>query len=292
MNFLQIEAIGRPFYDGLMTWAAHAVPQLIAALAVLTVGVWLSSWLARQVGNIFEREPRIDPMLRGVLKAVVRYAVLIIVLVAALGQLGVQTTSILAALGAAGLAIGLALQGTLSNIAAGMMLLWLRPYRIGDYIDAGGVAGTVKDVGLFATELHSWDGIYQFVPNSELWNKRVINYNRLPTRLVELKSSISYSDDIDKAKSVLIEIAKADTRALSEPEPAVFVSALHDSSVEISLRVWVSTDDYWATMRALNEQSKKALEEAGISIPFPQLDVHLDQPKVIPVDTQENTINA
>jgi small conductance mechanosensitive channel len=127
--------------------------------------------------------------------------------VAVLGQLGIQTTSILAALGAAGLAIGLAMQGTLSNIAAGLMLLWLRPFRVGDYIDTGSVAGKVKEVGLFATEMHSWDGIFLFVPNSELWNKRIMNYSRLPTRLVDLAFGVAYEDNLARGQQVLLALA-------------------------------------------------------------------------------------
>lgn len=274
MSALQIQTEASTFVATMTAWAAQALPQLIAAILLLIVGVWLSGWLSRQVGKLVDRQQRIDPTLRGVLTSLVRYAVLLIVAVAVLGQLGIQTTSILAALGAAGLAIGLALQGTLSNIAAGIMLLWLRPYRVGDYIDAGGIAGTVKEVGLFATEMHSWDGVFQFVPNSELWNKRVINYSRLSTRLVELKCGIAYDDDIDEAKTILLELAKADARVRPDPSPIVFVSKLGDSSVEISLRAWVATGDYWATLRDFNENSKAKLEAAGLTIPFPQLDVH------------------
>jgi small conductance mechanosensitive channel len=275
MSALQIQTEATTFVAGLTTWAAQALPQLIAAIVLSIAGVWLSGWLSRQVGKLVDRERRIDPTLRGVLTSLVRYAILLIVAVAVLGQLGIQTTSILAALGAAGLAIGLALQGTLSNIAAGIMLLWLRPYRVGDYIDAGGIAGTVKEVGLFATEMHSWDGIFQFVPNSELWNKRVTNYSRLPTRLVELKCGIAYDDDIEKAKTILLDLANSDARVKPEPAPVVFVSTLGESSVEVSLRAWVATGDYWATLRDFNERSKSALEAVGLTIPFPQLDVHL-----------------
>ncbi|MGE0052717.1 MAG: mechanosensitive ion channel family protein [Hyphomicrobium sp.] len=276
MEPLQLANASRTFIDGLTRWAVEAVPNILAALVLFAVGVWFSGWVARQLGRGIDREERIDPTMRGVLTSLARYGILIVTLVAVLGQLGVQTTSILAALGAAGLAIGLALQGTLSNIAAGMMLLWLRPYRVGDFIDAGGVAGTVKEVGLFATEMHSWDGVYQFVPNSELWNKRIINYNRLPTRLVEIKCGIGYNDDIDKAKAIMLQLADADMRVLSQPAPTVFVSALQDSSVEVSLRAWAETADYFGTLRDLNESCKKAFDAAGISIPFPQLDVHLD----------------
>ncbi len=185
--------------------------------------------------------------------SLVRYGILIVVVVAVLAQIGIQTTSILAALGAAGLAIGLAIQGTLSNIAAGMMLLWLRPFRIGDYIDTGSAAGTVKDLGLFATELHSWDGIYLFVPNSELWNKKLINYSRLPTRLNDLAFGVDYADDLDKGLETLLAVAGADKRVLPDPAPLVFVDQLGDSAVVLRLRVWGANADYWDLRRALTK---------------------------------------
>lgn len=276
MNPQPIQDDAGSFLEGLAAWAIQVLPNLVAATVILLIGFWLSGWVARQVGNLFDDLEQVDATLRGVLTSLVRYTILAIVFVAALGQLGVQTTSILAALGAAGLAIGLALQGTLANVAAGVMLLWLRPFRVGDYIDAGGVAGTVKEVRLFATEMHTWDGVYQFVPNSELWNKRVINYSRLPTRLVQVKYGIAYGDDIGKGKRVLLALAKSDERIISDPEPQIFVSLLGDNAVELSLRAWAAVDDYWSTLRDLNERGKSALEGAGLTIPFPQLDVHHD----------------
>ena len=272
MNPQLIQANAGSFLEGLTAWGILVLPNLVAAALILMIGFWLSGWVARQVGHLFDDLEQVDATLRGVLTSIVRYAILVIVFVAALSQLGVQTTSILAALGAAGLAIGLALQGTLANVAAGVMLLWLRPFRVGDYIDAGGVSGTVKEVRLFASEIHTWDGVYQFVPNSELWNKRVINYSRLPTRLVQVKYGVAYGDDIGKGKSVLLALAKSDERVISDPEPQIFVSMLGDNAVELSLRVWVVRDDYWSTLRDLNEKGKSALESAGLTIPFPQLD--------------------
>lgn len=263
------------FLEALIAWAAQALPNLLAAIALMLFGLWFAGWAARTVGRVADRERRFDPTLKGVLTSLVRYTIVIIFFIAVLGQLGIQTTSILAALGAAGLAIGLALQGTLSNIAAGMMLLWLRPFRTGDYIDAGDVSGTVKEVGLFASELHSWDGVYQFVPNSELWNKRLTNYSRLPTRMVQVKYGIAYDDDIETGKATLLALAEADPRVHSDPAPIVFVSTLGDSAVELSLRAWVQNTDYWPTVRALNEEGKRALENAGLSIPFPQRDIHI-----------------
>jgi small conductance mechanosensitive channel len=263
------------FLEGLATWAAATVPQIIGALLLLVVGWWIASYAQRAMAALLGRQSHIDAMLSGVIASVVRYAILIVVVVAVLAQLGIQTTSILAALGAAGLAIGLAMQGTLSNIAAGMMLLWLRPFRVGDYIDTGAVAGTVKELGLFASELHSWDGIYQFVPNSELWNKKIINYSRLPTRLVDLAFGVSYEDDLAKGQEVLLKLADADARVAFNPAPQTFVDELGDSAVVLRLRVWAASSDYWTLRRALTERGKAALEAAGLSIPFPQRDLHL-----------------
>ncbi len=273
MTPLQIgEEIGT-FSAALAERLAAILPNAVTALILLAAGWALAGWAERGVGRLLDRA-QIEPTLRGVTTAVVRYALLIIVIVAALGQLGIQTTSVLAALGAIGLAIGLALQGTLANIAAGIMLLWLRPFRVGDYIDAGGVAGTVRDVGLFASQLDSWDGIYQFVPNSELWNKRIVNYSRLERRLVDLKFAISYADDIDRARDVLLSLAKADERVMADPAPDCFVDALGENGVVLALRVWTATSTYWPLRRMLMERGKAEIEAAGLTIPLPQRVIH------------------
>lgn len=261
------------FVNGLTEWAAEALPNLAGALVLLIVGWWLAARVARGVGRLLKRT-RVDDTLHHILTTLVRYTILAVVLIAVLGQLGIQTTSILAALGALGLAVGLAMQGTLSNIAAGIMILWLKPFRSGDYIDAEGISGTVKQVGLFTSEMESFDGLYQFVPNSQLWNRQVTNYSRLPTRMVDLVFGIAYDDDIALGKQTLMELATADPRTNAEPAPNVFVSNLGDSAVELNLRVWTATSDYWPFKRALTEQGKLALEKAGLSIPFPQRDVH------------------
>jgi small conductance mechanosensitive channel len=263
------------FLSALTTWASVAVPHFVGALVLLVVGWWIAGRAQRATAGLLNRQSRIDAMLSGVIASIVRYSILVVVVVAVLAQLGIQTTSILAALGAAGLAIGLAMQGTLSNIAAGMMLLWLRPFRVGDYIDTGAVAGTVKDLGLFASELHSWDGIYQFVPNSELWNKRIVNYSRLSTRLIDLAFGVSYEDDLAKGQEALRKLAGEDSRIMTDPAPQTFVDELGDSAVVLRLRVWAANSDYWTLRRALTERGKVALEAAGLSIPFPQRDLHL-----------------
>ena len=188
---------------------------------------------------------------------------------------GVQTTSILAVLGAAGLAIALALQGTLSNIAAGVMLIWLRPIATGEYIDTDAASGTVMEIGLFATRLKSADGVYVFAPNSTIWNTRITNYTREKTRRLDLKVGIGYGDDMSAARDIMLAMAKADGRVKADPEPVVYVSNLGDSAVEMMLRIWVPTPDYWAVLFEFTEQAKRDFDAAGISIPFNQIDVHL-----------------
>jgi small conductance mechanosensitive channel len=265
------------FLSGLMAWSAVALPHFIGAVVLLIVGWWVANRAHDGACRLLDLQSRIDPTLRGLISSVVRYGILIVVFMAVLGQLGIQTTSILAALGAAGLAIGLAMQGTLSNIAAGMMLLWLRPFRVGDFIDTGSVAGTVREVGLFASELHSWDGVYQFVPNSELWNKRIVNYSRLPNRMVDLKFGVGYGDDLAKGQEILLAMAGGDERVQPEPPPQIFVDQLGDSSVVLRLRCWTATADYWPVMRGFMERGKGSLEAAGLSIPFPQSDLYIKQ---------------
>lgn len=278
MDVTNVEQLGNEisvFVTQLTAWAAVAVPSFIGALVLLVVGWWFASYVERGIRHLFSTQQRVDATLSGVVAGVARYGILIVVIVAVLGQLGIQTTSIIAALGAAGLAIGLAMQGTLANIAAGMMLLWLRPFRVGDYIDNGTVAGTVKDLGLFASELHSWDGIYLFVPNSQLWNTRIINYSRLPTRLVDLKFGIAYENDPQKGQKILLDLANNNPMVLKLPsEPLTFVDELGPDAVVLRLRCWAANADYWTVRRALTEQGKAALESAGFTIPFPQRQVH------------------
>jgi small conductance mechanosensitive channel len=161
--------------------------------------------------------------------------------------------------------------------------LWLRPFNVGDYIETGAASGTVMEIGLFATQLNSWDGIYQFVPNSQLWNTKVINYSRLSTRLVDLQFGVDYSDDIDKGRQTLLDMAAADSRAHAEPAPIVFVNELGDSAVVLNLRVWASNSEYWNVRRDFTAQGKKVLEAAGLSIPFPQRDLHIKDAPQSPI---------
>lgn len=249
--------------------------SVIGALAVLILGTMFASAVKRGLSKRLSRFEAVDETLASFLANLIRYMILVLVFVTVLAQFGVKTTSILAALGAAGLAIGLALQGTLTNVASGVMLLLLRPFRIGEYIDAGGISGTVEEIGLFVTRLKQVDGLYVMAPNGQIWNTSIINYSRNPTRRFELIIGISYDDDIGKAKEKLLEIVKGTDTALAEPGPQVFVQALGASSVDIGLRVWTNTSDYAATSWAITEAAKREFDAAGLSFPYPQLDVHM-----------------
>jgi small conductance mechanosensitive channel len=262
--------------------------EMVAAIATLLIGWWFSGRAHDLVLRALNRMPRVDDTLKPFLSSVVRYFIIIITLVAVLAKFGVQTTSIIAVLGAAGLAIGLALQGTLQNIAAGIMLLLLRPFRVGDYIDAEGIAGTVNEIGLFTTDMTTYDGIYRSVPNSELWNRNILNYSRNPTRRLDLPVGISYEDDVEQAMALLLEHLVQDERVLPDPEPQVLVTGLGDSSVDLTLRCWANRPDFWSLRFDLNRNVKLWLDAAGISIPFPQRDVHLYQVSSTPkADTSE-----
>ena len=249
--------------------------DVVGALIIL-IGGWVAAgWVRRKLLRVLERTPRVDQTLRPVIASVVRYAILVFVLIAVLAQFGVQTTSIIALLAAGGLAIGLALQGTLQNIAAGIMLLFLRPFRVGDYIDAEGLAGTVNEIGLFTTQMRTYDGIYLEVPNAKIWNRAITNYSRVEARRLDLVVGIGYQDDIDKALAAMMDLLVKDERVNDDPEPQVMVKELGDSAVNLNLRCWIAPGDYWSLRFDLTKAIKQRLDAEGITIPFPQRDVHL-----------------
>jgi len=258
-----------------LDWLMSIGRDALAAVVILTLGLWLSGRVASIINKGAKRSRHIDDTLRPFLSSLARYAILIVTIISVLARVGVQTTSIVAALGAMGLAVGLALQGTLQNISAGLMLLVLRPFQVGDYIDASGISGTVETIGLFSTEMTTYDGIYQAVPNVSLWNTSILNYSRLPTRRLDVPVGIAYEDDIEKAMALLLDHLQQDSRVMSEPAPQVLVTGLGESSVDLSLRCWSERTDFWTLKFELNKNAKLWLDTAGISIPFPQRDVHL-----------------
>ena len=249
--------------------------QLGLALGIIVVARILASNLKTGIVNANRRLGKLDETLIPILSATASYAVYAIAAVVLLDLFGVNTTSIIALIGAAGLAIGFALKDTLSNIAAGIMLLFLRPFKTGHYIEFGGTTGTVEEITLFTTVLCLADGVYISCPNGLLWGNDITNYTRNGRRRMDITASIAYSDSIEVGLSVLNKIAQTESRLLSDPATQVIVFALSESSVDLQLRGWASVDDYWPTLWDLNRRVKEDIEAAGLTIPFPQRDVRV-----------------
>jgi small conductance mechanosensitive channel len=252
--------------------------DVIGAIVILIVGWTIAGWSTRAVGKGLAKTGRVDETLRVFFASFARYVVLAITALAVLSQFGVQTASLITVFGAAGLAIGLALQGTLSNLAAGVMLLFFRPFKIGDYVEAGGVSGTVKSITLFVTELATPDNVQILVPNGQVWGSAVRNFSYHSTRRVDLSVGIAYEDDIDAAMTVIMDTISADARVHDDPEPMTAVSELADSSVNFVIRVWCDSGDYWGVKFDLTKALKLQLDAANISIPYPQRMVHMVAP--------------
>ncbi|WP_313952997.1 mechanosensitive ion channel domain-containing protein [Accumulibacter sp.] len=250
--------------------------KVVAAILIFLVG----RWLARVVTNVARKafqKAKVEDTLEKFLCNMLNAVLLVVVVIAAIGALGVQTTSMLAVLGAAGLAVGLALQGSLSNFASGVLIVAFRPYKVGDFIEAGGVAGTVKEVQIFTTIIHAPDNKKILVPNSQIMAGTIVNYSANPTRRLDLVVGCSYGDDVDEVRKLLNEIVASDERILADPAPTIEVVALGESSVNFVVRPWVNSADYWAVHFHLHAQVKKRFDQAGLHIPFPQRDVHVYQ---------------
>jgi small conductance mechanosensitive channel len=251
--------------------------NLLTAAAILIGGWIVAAWSRRSSRRALERVKGLDETLKPLVANSVRYAILAVVIVGVLAQFGVQTASIIAVIGAAGLAVGLALQGTLSHVASGVVILFLRPFGIGDYIDADGIAGTVHEIGLFATELATFDGVYVMVPNGLLIARSIRNYSRLPLRRLDIVVGIAYADDIEKALAAAASVLYSDPRVLADPAPQVMVSDLAESSVNITLRCWIPREKYWDLYFDLRKAIKLRFDAEGLTIPFPQHEVHVKQ---------------
>ncbi|MEM8853451.1 MAG: mechanosensitive ion channel family protein, partial [Pseudomonadota bacterium] len=250
-------------------WLAVQGINIVIALVVLFVG-WR---LARLAQSLFERwierSDHMDPIVEQFLSSLLYYGLLVILLIIALNLFGVQTASLIAVLGAASLAIGLALQGSLTSLAAGVMIILIRPFKIGDYVEINGHAGTVKTITLFLTELATYDNVQKLLPNSEVWGNTVTNYSVYATRLLDIEVGIDYEDDIEAGLKVLRDLGEGHDQVLAEPAPNAFASDLGESSVDLTLRIWVAASDYWPLKRELTKAAKEAIEEAGLSIPYP-----------------------
>ncbi|MDA8735660.1 mechanosensitive ion channel [Porticoccaceae bacterium] len=248
--------------------------QLILALAIFIVGKWVVKRIASIVQRILAKN-NVDPAIEHFVSSLVSWTLLFFVVIASLGQLEIQTASFVAILGAAGLAVGLALQGSLANFAAGVLILIFRPFKVGDFIEVAGVSGVVQKIQIFTTELHSPDNKKIIVPNGGVISGNITNYSANETRRVDMVFGIGYSDDIDAAKAVLQSVVASEPRVLGVPAPTIAVVELADSSVNLVCRPWVNTADYWDVYFNITEAAKKALDAQGISIPFPQRDIHI-----------------
>src|SRR6185437_12276018 len=281
---LSPESINRAI-DVAWTWTAAFLPRFVAAILILIVGALIARWLSRAIFNVTGRSAHIDATVRPILAAIVRYSVLILVFIAALSQVGVQTASLFAVLGAAGIAIGLALQGTLSNIAAGLMLLWLRPFRVGDFIEVNNMSGTVREIGLFVCHLETFDGLFLFAPNATIWNQALRNHTRNAGRLVSVDVTVPAKADIEHARDILVAMARRDGRVLKRPQPRVFVESLTGAGLLLNLRVWANHENVGELQRVIVEQAKSELEAAGIETLHPQQVV-----RVIPPDSDPSRL--
>ncbi len=245
------------------------VINTLQALLFLIVGYIVAGMVSRFIRRQVLKNEKLDNTLGTFFASIARYGILAVVAIAVLQLFGFQATSLVAVLGAASLAIGLALQGTLSDIAAGVMLIIFRPYRIGQYIDVGGTAGTVKDLNIFTTELTTPDNVQIILPNSKAWGSIITNYSAHDTRRVDFTFGIDYADDIDAAMAVIDELAKQDSRVHADPEPWVRVVGLGDSSVDLGVRLWCRASDYWDLKFDMTKAVKEAFDNNGISIPYP-----------------------
>jgi len=252
--------------------------RVVSALAIFVIGRWIAKGITRLVERLMVKR-KVDETLVSFVSNLGYVALLAFVIVAALNKLGIQTASFIAVIGAAGLAIGLALQGSLSNFAAGILMIIFRPFKVGDYIEGAGVAGTVESIQIFTTQLKTPDNKIIIIPNSKISGDNIINYSTKGSRRVDLVFGIGYGDDIDKARQIILDIVTADERVLQDPEPVVIVSELADSSVNLTTRAWAKSADVWDIFFETTEKVKKAFDGQDITIPFPQRDVHIYEQK-------------
>jgi small conductance mechanosensitive channel len=252
--------------------------KILAALAIFIIGRWVVRYLRNLTSRVMEKRD-VDPTLVKFVANMAYVALLTFVIIAALGMLGIQTTSFIAVLGAAGLAVGLALQGSLSNFAAGVLMIIFRPFKVGDFIEGAGVVGVVEEIQIFTTQLTTPDNKTIIIPNAKLTADNIVNYTVKGTRRADMVFGIGYEDDIDKARDIIVEILSKEERILKDPSPQVALSELADSSVNFVARPWVDAGDYWGVVFDVTEAVKKRFDAEGISIPFPQRDVHLYEHK-------------
>lgn len=275
MEEIAPEALSQ-YADKAIDMALEYGPKLVLAVVVLVVGLWIINRLVATIGRGLDART-IEPTLSRFLTSLTGAVLKALLLISVASMIGIETTSFIAILGAAGLAVGLALQGSLANFAGGVLILMFRPYKVGDFIEAQGVAGTVASIQIFNTVIRTGDNKSIIVPNGAISNGIITNYSTERTRRVDLVFGIGYGDDIARAKQVIQSVIDVDSRVLKEPAPAMMVSSLGDNAVNITVRAWVESANYWPVYFDTTERVKLAFDDAGISIPYPQRDVHLHQ---------------
>ena len=263
------------YFETTLDYASKYSIKIVGALLIFFIGKWLAHKITFLVKKLMEKS-KLDQMLVEFSESIVYFVILVGVILAALNTLGVQTTSFIAIFGAVGIAVGLALQGSLANVGAAVLIMFFRPFKIGDTIEAGGAMGTVEDINLFSTIISPIDNRTIIVPNSKIIGSNIINYSNKKQRRIDHTIGISYNDDLKRAKEVLIELLANEPRVLNDPAVFVGVSELAENSVNFTVRAWVKTEDYWDVYFLLLEQIKITFDEKGITIPFPQMDVHVN----------------
>lgn len=261
--------------DNAIKWLWSALPNLILAILIFIIGLWLVKFINRMVKKFFSKH-EYDPSLETFLQSLINIILKILLFVLVITQLGVQSSSLVAIIGAAGLAIGLALQGSLANFAGGILILLFKPFKVGDFISAQGVDGTVQEISIFTTKLSTFGNQIAIVPNGQLSNNNIINYNAKETRRDKIIVGIGYGSDLRKAKEILLGICASNDKIMKEPAPEVYVDALADSAVNLTLRFWAKNEDFWAAHFYVIEETKLAFDSEGIEIPFPQV-VHYNK---------------
>ena len=265
----QLHSLATSWYEITLPY----IVNLVTAILLIIAGFIIARTVSRFIRSYFRDIERIDKTLIPVLAQIAHYTILIFTIILVLAEFGVQTTSMIAVLGAAGLAIGLALQGTLQNVAAGIMLLIIRPFQVDDFIEAGEASGTVDEIGLFMTRMHTPQGVFVAVPNSKIWSDTIINYSKRAVRRLDLLVGISYDDDIDKAVNALMKLVEDEERILKRPDPFVIVKELNSSSVDLEIRAWTRNKDYLQLKFDMTRAVKLLCDKEGISIPYPHYQI-------------------
>ncbi|EER47921.1 MscS protein [Actinobacillus minor NM305] len=282
-----IDKVSSMNFDTMLNdWIIPYGTKVLLAIAIFVIGKWLAKLISKLLGKAALASTK-DEMLQGFVRSISYFLLLLIVVIASLSQLGINTSSLVALIGAAGLAIGLSLQNSLQNFAAGVMLLIFKPFKKGDLIETGGMSGTVEEMGLLVLELRTGDNKTVLIPNGKVFSDSIVNYSDNETRRIDFIFDISYDADIAKAKAIVANILANDSRVLKDPAPVIAVSALAANSVQLVVRPWVNTSDYWATYWGIMEKVKLTFDEAGIAIPYNQMDIHITSEETIALEKKK-----